>query len=406
VLRARILLAPLALMGFVTLSLPMHADAGGTQVFTPPGITPESCPRGAAPQWNGGYDPEAVVIECLPLGDSAVQFSVHYWQKRGRHRLCHYAAAAGRSDIDGVCGPVDLLSRAGLSADIMRAELFRKPGGPVYVSGIVSRFVRRVVVSYRDEEGQQQSTGDDVTAIGREVKHFVRPRQRFSFFVTELPADAQTCAGVLVSAEGYPGFLRDAVELGHNAFHFSGSRVRLPEERTCDQPEPTDEPQWVPGLTAGLPGRGGKLFSLLLRGVRAFGGLLGVLERDFGASPAPESAAGASVAELRAALIEGTRRDLRHAANSPQGFARCLIGRFRSALTDERLSLLAAILSDRGSPLAAQALGQSAVSPADLCGGRRYMPELTNAALGLGHSLGCTKTNCHTGIVREDSTSR
>lgn len=87
---------------------------------------------------------------------------------------------------------------------------------------------------------------------------------------------------------------------------------------------------------------------------------------------------------LRRAVLEGVRRDFRAAIQGPSGFVNCFLERFGRQLTQEELRRLAALRALRGEPAAARALNGLAVKSGDVCGGRRWVPQLTEAAHGLG----------------------
>lgn len=97
-----------------------------------------------------------------------------------------------------------------------------------------------------------------------------------------------------------------------------------------------------------------------------------------------EVSSGPRAVRLRAAIIAGTRRDFAAATKPPPGFERCFVRRFRAAVTLETLQRLVALEASHGEPAAAQALNRVGVSPADRCGGREHVPELSSAASMLG----------------------
>jgi len=88
--------------------------------------------------------------------------------------------------------------------------------------------------------------------------------------------------------------------------------------------------------------------------------------------------------QVRARIIEGARRDFQAAAGIHPGFADCFIPRFTRELTRERLAELAATYRADGEAEAAQALNSLGVRSGDACGGRRWVPQLSEAAAGLG----------------------
>lgn len=92
---------------------------------------------------------------------------------------------------------------------------------------------------------------------------------------------------------------------------------------------------------------------------------------------------GATWKRTRASVIEGARRDFEVAIQGPRGFASCFISRFTLSLTQERVADLAAIHAREGEPAAARALNGLGVRDGDACGGRRWVPQLTEAAAGL-----------------------
>ena len=85
----------------------------------------------------------------------------------------------------------------------------------------------------------------------------------------------------------------------------------------------------------------------------------------------------------RAKVIAGARRDFDDAVGGPRGFAICFISRFGRRLTQDRVSELAAIHAREGEPAAARALNGLGVPDGDACGGRQWVPQLTEAAAGL-----------------------
>jgi hypothetical protein len=92
---------------------------------------------------------------------------------------------------------------------------------------------------------------------------------------------------------------------------------------------------------------------------------------------------GAAWKPTRTAVVEGARRDLESAVEGPRGFARCFISRFRRELTQDRLSEVAAVHAREGEPAAARALNDLGAPDGDACGGRHWVPQLTEAATGL-----------------------
>jgi hypothetical protein len=92
---------------------------------------------------------------------------------------------------------------------------------------------------------------------------------------------------------------------------------------------------------------------------------------------------GAAWKQTRATVIEGARRDFDSAVEGPRGFASCFISRFGRRLTQDRVAELAAIHAREGEPAAARALNGLGVPDGDACGGRRWVPQLTEAATGL-----------------------
>jgi hypothetical protein len=100
-------------------------------------------------------------------------------------------------------------------------------------------------------------------------------------------------------------------------------------------------------------------------------------------TPARSESLGAAWKRTRATVIEGARRDFDSAVEGPHGFASCFISRFRRRLTQDRVAELAAIHAREGEPAAARALNRLGVPDGDACGGRRWVPQLTEAATGL-----------------------
>jgi hypothetical protein len=100
-------------------------------------------------------------------------------------------------------------------------------------------------------------------------------------------------------------------------------------------------------------------------------------------TPARSESLGAAWKGTRATVIEGARRDLDSAVEGPRGFASCFISRFRRRLTQDRVAELAAIHAREGEPAAARALNGLGIPDGDACGGRRWVPQLTEAATGL-----------------------
>lgn len=88
--------------------------------------------------------------------------------------------------------------------------------------------------------------------------------------------------------------------------------------------------------------------------------------------------------QVRHEVIDGARRDFQMAMDDPSGFADCFLARFGRALTRQELRRLVALRLVRGEPAAARALNQLGVQVGDLCGGRRWVPQLTEAARALG----------------------
>jgi hypothetical protein len=87
--------------------------------------------------------------------------------------------------------------------------------------------------------------------------------------------------------------------------------------------------------------------------------------------------------QVRRQVLAGLRRDFRTAIDGPSGFVNCFLDRFGRELTRKELRQLVALRAARGEPAAARALNNLAVTSGDVCGGRRWVPELTEAAHGL-----------------------
>jgi hypothetical protein len=100
-------------------------------------------------------------------------------------------------------------------------------------------------------------------------------------------------------------------------------------------------------------------------------------------NPARSESLGAPWKRTRAKIIEGARRDLDSAVEGRRGFANCFISRFGRRLTQDRVAELAAIHAAQGEPAAARALNDLGVADGDACGGRQWVPQLTEAATGL-----------------------
>jgi hypothetical protein len=100
-------------------------------------------------------------------------------------------------------------------------------------------------------------------------------------------------------------------------------------------------------------------------------------------APARSESLGAAWKRTRALVIEGARRDLDAALEGPRGFSSCFISQFRRRLTRERVEELAAIHAREGEPAAARTLNGVGVPDGDACGGRQWVPQLTEAATGL-----------------------
>src|SRR5918996_3994337 len=100
-------------------------------------------------------------------------------------------------------------------------------------------------------------------------------------------------------------------------------------------------------------------------------------------TPARSESLGATWKRTRATVIEGARRDFDRAVEGPRGFASCFISRLGRRLTRNRVAELAAVHARKGAPAAARALNRLGVGDGDVCGGRRWVPQLTEAATGL-----------------------
>jgi hypothetical protein len=105
--------------------------------------------------------------------------------------------------------------------------------------------------------------------------------------------------------------------------------------------------------------------------------------RANGMSAARSQSPGVAWERTRAAIIEGARRDFDSAVEGPRGFASCFISRFRRRLTQGRVADLDAIHTREGEPAAARALNRMGSADGLACGGREWVPELTEAATGL-----------------------
>jgi hypothetical protein len=86
---------------------------------------------------------------------------------------------------------------------------------------------------------------------------------------------------------------------------------------------------------------------------------------------------------LRREVLAGLRRDFRSATEGPPGFEACFLDRFSLELTRNELRRLVGIHAAEGEPAAARALNRLGVKSGDVCGGRRWVPQLTEAAHGL-----------------------
>jgi|SRR5215210_3357404 len=92
---------------------------------------------------------------------------------------------------------------------------------------------------------------------------------------------------------------------------------------------------------------------------------------------------GAAWKDTRERVLEGARQDFEVAVEGPEGFETCFISRFSRELTRKRLVRLAGVHATEGEPAAARALNGLGVPVGDACGGRRWVPQLTEAATGL-----------------------
>jgi hypothetical protein len=88
--------------------------------------------------------------------------------------------------------------------------------------------------------------------------------------------------------------------------------------------------------------------------------------------------------DARDHVLAGARDDFRHTEGVPPEFVNCFLPALRQALDRPALGRLGATARDRGLPAAARALNRLAAPIGDRCGGRRYVPQLTGAAGGLG----------------------
>jgi hypothetical protein len=92
---------------------------------------------------------------------------------------------------------------------------------------------------------------------------------------------------------------------------------------------------------------------------------------------------GAEAEQVRQAVIAGAARDFRTAVPGPHGFEDCFVSQLRGELSRDRLEQLVGIHEADGNPEAAQALNALGAPLGDECGGRQWVPELTDAASGL-----------------------
>ena len=82
-------------------------------------------------------------------------------------------------------------------------------------------------------------------------------------------------------------------------------------------------------------------------------------------------------------ILEGARRDFEPAIHGPAGFEDCFIARFERKLTPQVLNMLIETHQQRGEPAAARSLNGLGAPVGDACGGRRWVPQLTEAATAL-----------------------
>ena len=83
-------------------------------------------------------------------------------------------------------------------------------------------------------------------------------------------------------------------------------------------------------------------------------------------------------------MLAGAQVDFRHADGAPRAFRRCFLRELRRELDPEALRWLGAVRHDEGEPAAARALNVLAAPVADPCGERWLVPQLIEAADGLG----------------------
>jgi hypothetical protein len=118
-------------------------------------------------------------------------------------------------------------------------------------------------------------------------------------------------------------------------------------------------------------------------GITACGGG-GSETSGFGAGATPHlPLTGAEAEQVRHAVIAGAARDFRTAVQGPHGFEDCFTSKLRGELSRDRLEQLVGTHEVDGNAEAAQALNGLGAPLGDECGGRRWVPELTEAASGL-----------------------
>ena len=82
-------------------------------------------------------------------------------------------------------------------------------------------------------------------------------------------------------------------------------------------------------------------------------------------------------------VLHGARHDFATAVEGPAGFTACFLLGLRRELSPDSLEHLKAVRAERGTPAAARSLNHLGAPIGDECGGRRWVPELTDAAGGL-----------------------
>jgi hypothetical protein len=227
------LLAPLATVvaaGF-PLVVAEPAPAGGTAVVAPEELGPDDCEQGVHPRILGFRKEVAPkVIGCVLLSDGDEVLVAVDSHGRG---ACFYAALAGEQHVDGPCiglRPGTPWTRGG---GVETLSVLKPEGDSgAYVGGVVPRGTAHAFVRYRTRDSGTREWPATSIRVHERLAGQVGARRPFSYFVGEIPRDADTCRRLLVEGRDHDAELVASDRLNESTV--STDEISLPGSKECE----------------------------------------------------------------------------------------------------------------------------------------------------------------------------